>query len=128
MNVRERIKQAHTCEVIVMTEAEADAGLYRGCGPALARFNDGNLAELYYPVHDVTCQSTIHTTANDATSQAVKWLERAENNHPTDEIWLVMCSCYELCEPRSISTRDAAALAKMGRVIGEELQNSGTWG
>jgi len=32
-----------------------------------------------------------------------------------------MCSCYQLCEPRSITLTDASALARMAHVFGDAL-------
>lgn len=113
MNIIDRIEQAQACEVINLTEAEKD--LYVGAGWKLARFDNGRLAGFFDPMN-TTYQASHQAMANEALENATAWLANAEG-----EVWLVMCSCYQLCEPRRIILTDASALAKMARVFAEQI-------
>jgi len=113
MNVKDRIEQAPACEVINLTEAEKD--IYSGAGWKLARFVDGQMVGLFDPM-EVRCQDDVQAMADEAIENATAWLANAEG-----EVWLVMCSCYQLCEPRRITMTDASGLARMARVIGEQM-------
>lgn len=113
MNVQDRIEKAPACEVINLTEAEKD--IYNGAGWKLARFVDGALVGLFDPT-EVEYREDVQAMADEALENATAWLANAEG-----EVWLVMCSSYQFCEPRRITLTDAAALAKLARVIGESL-------
>ncbi len=113
MNVINRIEQAPACEVINLSDAEKD--IYSGTGWKLARFVDGNLVGFFDP-QDVEYQSNIQAMAEEAVDAAIAWLANSEG-----EVWLVMCSCYQLCEPSRITLTDASAMAKMARVFGESF-------
>lgn len=115
MRVESRIEQAPACQVINLTEAEKD--LYAGCGQKLARFVNGQLVGFFDPL-EVVCQEDTEAMANEALENAIAWLANAEG-----EVWLVMCSCYQLCDPRRITLTDASALAYMARVFGEQMED-----
>jgi hypothetical protein len=106
MSVQSRIEQAPACEVINLTEAEKD--IYNGCGWKLARFVNGRLVGLFDPT-EAEYRKNVHAMVEEA-------LENANS-----EVWLVMCSCCQLCEPRRITLTDASALAKLARMIGESF-------
>lgn len=114
MNVIDRIEQAPACEVINLSEAEKD--LYTGAGWKLARFENGVLAGFFDPM-EVPYQADVQAMAEEALEAATAWLANARG-----EVWLVMCSCYQLCEPRRVTLTDAGALAKMARVFAEQVQ------
>ena len=113
MNVINRIEQAPACEIINLSDAEKD--IYRGVGWKLARFVDGQLAGFFDP-QEVEYQADVQAMADEAVDAALAWLANAEG-----EVWLVMCSCYQLCEPRRITFTDAAAIAHMARVFAEQI-------
>lgn len=117
MGIESRIEQAPACQVINLTEPEKD--LYTGAGWKLARFENGVLASFFDPM-EVAYQADVQAMADEALEAATTWLANA-----TGEVWLVMCSCYQLCEPRRITMGDAAALARMARVFGEQFAESG---
>ncbi|MEW6314648.1 MAG: hypothetical protein AB1513_11515 [Pseudomonadota bacterium] len=113
MNVTSRIEQAQACEVINLTEAEKD--IYSGSGWKLARFVNGQLAELFNPT-DVEYKDDAQAMADEALDKSLAWIANAEG-----EVWLVMCSCCQLCEPRRITLTDASAMARLARAIGEAV-------
>lgn len=113
MNVIDRIEQAHSCKVINLSEAEKN--IYSGAGWKLARFEDGQLAGFFDPM-EIEYQTDTEIMANEAFDAAVAWLANAEG-----EVWLVMCSCYQLCEPRHIVLTDASAIAHMARIFAEQI-------
>lgn len=115
MSVQSRIEQAPACEIIKLTDAEKD--IYSGAGWKLARFVDGQLVGLFDPA-EVGYREDVQAMADEALENATAWIANAEG-----EVWLVMCSCYQLCEPRRITLTDASALARMARVFGEALAN-----
>ena len=114
MNVQNRIEQATACEVINLTETEK--AVYGDAGWKLARFMEGKLVELFDPLNQVPAMDDINEEASAALAASVSWTEHAEG-----EVWQVMCSCGQLCEPELFSVLDAAAVAKLGRRIGESL-------
>ena len=81
----------------------------------MARFENDRLVEFFDPLglpYNPDLQAATKATLDAAT----KWLDDARG-----EVWLVMCSCGQLCEPKAISRSDAVGLAKMARVFREEL-------
>jgi len=116
MSIQSRIKQEKACSVIQLTEVEKD--LYTGCGWKLARFENGALVALFDPLDTVEYREDMQGMADEALQNATAWLANAEG-----EVWLVMCSCYELCEPRRITLTDVGALAKLARAIGEAVRD-----
>ena len=113
MSVKSRIEQAPACEVINLSESEKNH--YSGSGWKLARFVDDRLVGFFNPI-EVEYQEDVQAMADEALANATAWLGTADG-----EVWLVMCSCYQLCEPRRITLDDAAAIAHMARVFGEQL-------
>ena len=104
MNVIDRIEQAPACEVINLTEAEKD--IYTGAGWKLAWFKEGSLVELFDP--------TEMASADEALAHVMDWMAFGDG-----EFWLVMYSCYQLCEPIPVTLNDATAIARMARMFGE---------
>jgi hypothetical protein len=113
MKISDRIKQAPACEVITLTEFEKD--IYNGSGWKLAHFVDGTLADFFDPMQ-TEFRADVQAMADETIENATAWIANAEG-----EVWLVMCSCYELCEPRRIMLTDASALAHMARVFVEQI-------
>lgn len=117
MEIRDRIEQAPACEVIRLTEQEKRSGIYTGAGWKLAKFDgNGRLAELFDPFDHMPYLPDVSESATIALGAAVDWAQGA-----TGEIWLVMCSCHELCEPEPFDPMSAASIAKLGRRIGETV-------
>ena len=106
MSAAKRIEQASACKVINLTESEKN--IYSGCGWKLARFVDETLVELYDPFEAVEYTTDTQALAAAAVDAALAWLSEARG-----EVWLVMCSCCQLCEPRRITCGDASALAHL---------------
>lgn len=117
MDISSRIKQYPACEAIDLTDAEKVSGAYHGCGWQLARFTEGTLVELFDPFEHVLYREDVQAEADEALELATGWLANADG-----EVWLVMCSCYQLCEPRRITLTDAGGLAKLARVLGEKAR------
>lgn len=113
MNVIDRIEQAPACEVINLSEAEKD--IYCGAGWKLARFVDGQLAGFFDPM-EIEYNSDTQAMADEAVDAAIAWLADADS-----EVWLVMCSSYQLCEPRRIEFTDASAIAHMARMFADQI-------
>ena len=113
MTVTDRIEQASACKVIILTEAEKN--LYTGAGWKLARFVEGQLVGFFDPM-ETEYREDVQAMVIDALENATAWLANAES-----EVWLVMCSCYQLCDPRRIMLNDASSLAYMARMIGEQM-------
>lgn len=102
MNRIEKANGNILCDVITLTEGEKD--LYHGSGYALAKFVDDYLQELVY--------FTSFDDEDDAIDQCLNF------GFGQDNVYLVMCSCYELCDPHHFITDDASSLAKLKRLIG----------
>lgn len=112
MKVDDRIEQAPACEVINLTDREKE--LYTGAGWKLARFEEGELRGFFNP-GELPWRNDPQARADEACEAALAWLANAAG-----DVWLVMCSGYQLCEPRRVTMRDASALAHMARVLGEQ--------
>ena len=104
MKTEDRIVQAPACTVINLTEPEKD--VYHGAGRKLAKFDLCTLVELFDLLD--------YHNAEEALTAAVQFAD-------ADDVWLVMCSCYQLCEPRRIRITDAGDVAHLARVIGDEF-------
>lgn len=111
--VEARLEQAPACKIINLTDAERD--LYHGAGWQLARFVGGVLAEIYDPGEHVTWDSEPQAMADATAAAVMAWLKGAEG-----EVWLVMCSCGQLCEPRRITSADPTSLAHALRLLCSE--------
>ena len=111
MKTEDRITRAPACNVIKLSEAEKD--IYRGSGRKLAQFEKGEMIKLLDLLD--------YSDPDAALTAALEFAKEAE------EVWLVMCSCYELCDPRRIHLTDArgiADLAHLLRVIREEYEQA----
>lgn len=95
MNVIDRVEQSTACKVINLTEAEKD--IYCGSGWKFARFEDGNLVGFYDPM-ETEYQADTTAMVEDMSENMTAWIANA-----VGEVWLVMCSCYQLCEPRRVA-------------------------
>lgn len=113
MSISARIQQSEFCSYIELMEDEKE--IYRGAGLKIARFENQKLVELFDPMN-VPWKKNRKAMINNALENAVRWLESANG-----EVWLVMCSCFELCEPRRLTIHDAS-YAHMARVIGEDFR------
>lgn len=112
MSISDRIEQATACEVINLSETEKN--IYCGAGWKLARFVEGYLVGFFDPM-ETEYREDAQEMAKESLDNATAWLANADG-----EVWLVMCSCYQLCEPRRITLTDASAMARMARVFGEQ--------
>lgn len=118
-NVAERIKPAPACEVIDLSDAEKQ--VYSGAGWKLALFKQGILTEFFDPMA-VEYSADTEVMIDDALDAATEWIQA---RLPQGEVWLVLCSCYQLCAPRRISFSDAS-VAHMARMFGEQLRDDDT--
>ncbi|MCC6743634.1 MAG: hypothetical protein IT175_07200 [Acidobacteria bacterium] len=115
-NASERIHQPKgaLCPIIQLTDSELP--LSSGAGWHIARFVDGTLQELvlletFLPPRIVDAEKR----ANAGLAGILAWLRTAGS-----EVYLVMCSATELCEPVPLSGDAAAAgLARLARLMGE---------
>ena len=118
MQVAERIEQASACEVINLNDDEKY--IYTGSGWKLARFEDGKLAGFYDPAETIYNSNT-QEMVNEMTGNMTAWLANA-----VGEVWLVMCSCYQLCEPRRVALTGEYSVAlpsAMNRFTEQLLEN-----
>lgn len=106
-----RIEQAPSCSVINLSDQEKE--LYSGAGWKLARFENGVLAGLFDP-ENVPGQEDVQAMIDEALDATVAWLGNCGG-----EAWLVMCSGYQLCDPRKINLSNAQDMAHLARIIGE---------
>lgn len=104
MEVLNRIEQAAACQVINLTDAEKN--IYNDSGWKLARFDNGILVGLFDPTEDILMKATDQEAIDQAAEAAQAWLANAQG-----ETWLVMCSCYQLCEPRRVALTGEHELA-----------------
>lgn len=111
--VAARIEQAPACQVINLTDFEKQ--IYTGAGWKIARFEDGVLVGFFDPADVPDVVDSAQEAAEAAMNNAIAWLANAQG-----ETWLVMCSCCQLCEPRRVSMDDAASIAHMARVLGDQ--------
>lgn len=112
--ISSRIEMAGQCPVINLTPEEKD--IYSGAGWKLARFEEGVLAGFFDP-QDVSWQASAQAMADKAIKAAIEWLGSSVQGN--SETWLVMCSGYQLCEPRRVHPGDVSSLAYMARIFGE---------
>lgn len=111
MDVKSRIEQAPACEVINLTAEER--GIYTGAGLKLASFVHGKLCGFFdpgaMPYRDNRAQQ-VRETAH----AALAWTAETDG-----EVWIVMCSAGQLCDPRRIVITDAKSLAHLMRALAE---------
>ena len=103
MQVLNRIEQAPACEVINLNEAEKE--IYTGSGWKLARFENGVLVGFFDPM-DTPYHVDLQAMVNEMSENVHAWLANAQG-----ETWLVMCSCYQLCEVKRVALTGEYALA-----------------
>lgn len=111
--VRNRIEPAPACDVINLSEAEKD--LYTGSGWKLARFEHGVLKGFFDPAR-VPMRDSAEDALSEVLEAATAWIGNADG-----EVWLVMCSSYQLCDPIPVGLTDARGLARMARVFAEGI-------
>lgn len=104
MQVSQRIEQAPACKVINLQEDEKS--IYTGAGWKLARFNNGKLVGFFDPMFTRYNKNT-QAMVEAMTANMTTWLAKSA----ADEVWLVMCSCYQLCEPKRVALTGEPALA-----------------
>lgn len=108
-------RRGYRCDIIELNEREYE--IYNGVGWRIARFDAGVLVELFDPAAvriPNGIRENVGRISNYQLQATMRWLQTA-----IGETWLVMCSCYELCEPRRIAVHDAASVARLARVIGD---------
>ena len=110
-SVSERIDHTGACPVIDLTEDEKDSTEAPAGGlPVLKAASSWACS-----IGDVEYQPNTQAMAEEAVEAATAWLANA-----VGEVWLVLCSAYQLCEPRRIAFGDPASMAHVARVIGSE--------
>ena len=118
MKVESRIKEYPACQAIDLDENEKD--VYRGAGWKLAAFDGGKLAALHsLDSYEYRADESFNETVERATKHNFDKLKNLEAEG--FDCWLVMASCYQLCEPERLNADDALSAAKLARRIGEEL-------
>jgi carboxylesterase type B len=115
--VSDRIRQVEAREVIDLTKQEKE--IYNWTGWHLARFVNGTLVELF-ELGSAAYQKSRQAMADAAFEAAMAWFNRHQGAE--EEIWLVLCSCYELCNPEKISLADPESVARVGNIIGEIIK------
>lgn len=114
--VAERVQRDGAAAYIDLDEQEK--ALYRGSGWSIARFEAGTLVAIWSPL-DLPMEDS-HEQAIKAALAAAKLFVAS---HDQQEKWLVMCSGYQLCEPREITADDPGSYAAMVRRIAEALES-----
>lgn len=99
--VAARVEQATACKIISLKESEKD--IYTGAGLRLARFDSGELVKLFAP--DPPYDSEGNPDIPAMIHAIAGWMHENSSGGST-EIWLVSCSCYELCDPRRVTLDD----------------------
>jgi hypothetical protein len=113
-----RINQGPACPYVKLNEAESD--IYTGAGLRLVQLNEnGHIVAMFNPA-DVPLSDAafedLNVSANDSLQAAMAWAEGREH------LWLGECSCYDFCEPRSISLTSASDVAHLARRIGDYIR------
>jgi len=67
----------------------------------LARFIDDTLIEIFNPLENAACYTSIDEVHKAAVSAAREWLENDEG-----EVYQVLCSCLSLCDPEPCNLID----------------------
>ena len=122
INVKNRLEQADTCQVIKLNDLEKK--VYSGCGWKIAAFNKNAELTQLHGLDEYAWRS--REKFNDTVTRATKVAcdKAKEFTSQGLDTWLVMCSAYELCEPVRIDPNDAASVAKIARIIGDELEET----
>lgn len=116
MGIAARVDPVMAGGVIRLSEREKD--VYRGAGLYLARFENGALASLLDPMDDAEFdgKASIEQVANQAVSKVLTWLRTDQGLGV--EVWLVQCSCHELCEPRPVIVEGRFDTGGLARTVG----------
>lgn len=117
--VFERVRRHGAISVIDLTDDELR--LYSGAGWRIAAFQHGALVRLHNPA-ETEWQGTIQKTADIALTEALSVLQDCWK--AGQECWLVMCSTNQLCDVHVLANTDPTAMARLARVIGDDLANS----
>jgi len=118
MKVSERIERGAACEVINLSGTEET--ICRDCGWHLAAFKNGRLEFMQslidYPGRD-DCDLDLEAQQNF--EQLNQWARQhiAEGH----EVWMVMQSARQLCQPYRYKPEDSLANARLIRLCGEAL-------
>lgn len=113
MKFENRIEQFPACEAVPLVKTEYPH--YTGSGVRIVRVVGWHIAGMFNPA-EVEYQEDTQAMADEALDAAIAWMANAEG-----ELWFGFCSGYQLCEPRRITLTDAAALARLARMIGDEF-------
>ena len=97
MLVEDRIYRAPACNVIDVADDELDH--YTGAGERLALFNDGRVTAMYDPMNSAGYKGVGDYDIDAVLDDVYGWVAGQE----TGEIWLVHCSCYQMCEPLQLT-------------------------
>jgi hypothetical protein len=92
--------QMAACPYIDLAEDEKD--IYHGAGWALATVEAGRVTALEY----------LNRLPDGTDPEPIVNAALAAGNR-----WLVMASCWQLCEPRRIHLGDATGIARLARLI-----------
>lgn len=117
-SVSERVRQHGLTTVIDLTEGELQH--YSGAGWRLAAFRGGTLVCLHNP-GETEWQGSTQATADAALNEALAVLQACRK--AGQECWLVMCSSSQLCDVQALAVTDASSMARLARVIGDDLAN-----
>jgi len=102
ISVCERVEQTETGEVINLSDNEK--ALCKGIGEMYARFENGQLVELFDPQYDPF-------QAHRCVQTIFDWLANAQG-----EVWFVENSGDQLCSPEKVSTENARWFAEKWRL------------
>jgi len=111
ISVCERVEKTETGEVINLSGIEK--ALCRGTGEMYARFESGQLVELFAPQYVPGQNFRFIQTIFD-------WLANAQG-----EVWFVENSGDQLCSPEKVSTEDAPWFSEQWRFYSEKRNKSG---
>ena len=118
MKTADRIYQAPACPSIQLKDEELD--VYKGSGWALAGFKEGKLAKVHYLL-----SFTPEEGKADEESGCSAALTAAQSFEKDGlELWTGCMSCTEFTDPQQLSTGDPSGLARLMRLVGDELADS----
>ena len=110
------------CDLIQLTDEEKK--LYTGCGMKLAIFNKSGTLQEFFDPGDVPYNPDVRPTTEQFLAIIMDYYEvKISHNF---EVWLVMCSGMQLCEPRMITIHDPTSIPHMLRLCAEGWED-GFW-
>ena len=117
MKVSQRIEHLGLCQGIKLTKEEQKA--VKNAGWSIGAFRDGNLVEAHY----VLRFTKISYSLDLQVSQALKICSQMADKYVSDgmTVWGGICSCGEFCEPFEIHLNKPESLARLAKVIGEQI-------